>query len=200
MTLLTLIRHGETDWNRDRRIQGTTDIPLNDAGRLQARDVALRLLPLLTDPQRAVLVSSDLSRARETAEIIAGLWGAPAPRVSTGLRERAYGEAEGLTLDEFAARWGDGLTREIPAAESREELLARALRALREELDRAATDHDADHVFVVSHGALLRTVLHHVSGGTLPAPGERISNGADVTLEVDEHWRVRDLSGRTIGV
>ncbi len=64
---LILVRHGETDWNRDRRIQGTTDIPLNDTGRAQAREVAERLREELEGVGPVVVASSDLSRAAETA-------------------------------------------------------------------------------------------------------------------------------------
>ena len=106
MTHLTLIRHGETDWNRARLIQGSTDIPLNETGRAQARQTAERLRGALEDPTAARIVSSDLSRARETAQIIADQWGSEAPLAYSALRERAYGEAEGLTVDDFAVRWG----------------------------------------------------------------------------------------------
>ena len=122
MTHLTLIRHGETDWNRARLIQGSTDIPLNETGRAQARQTAERLRGALEDPTAARIVSSDLSRARETAQIIADQWGSEAPLAYSALRERAYGEAEGLTVDDFAVRWGNWYTAEVPGAESREQL------------------------------------------------------------------------------
>ncbi len=66
MTTLTLVRHGETDWNRDRRIQGTTDIPLNDSGRAQARTAAERLRVQLPVDAPIVVACSHLSRAHET--------------------------------------------------------------------------------------------------------------------------------------
>jgi broad specificity phosphatase PhoE len=87
--MLTLIRHGETDWNLARRIQGGTDIPLNDTGRLQARDAAAALRARLDPEQRTVVVASDLSRARETAEIIAGDLGLRVSRLYPELRVRS---------------------------------------------------------------------------------------------------------------
>ena len=78
MTTLLLVRHGETDWNAARRIQGSTDIPLNDTGREQARATAASLAAQFAG-QSPVVVSSDLARARETAEIIAEALGVPGP-------------------------------------------------------------------------------------------------------------------------
>ncbi|MEV8357590.1 histidine phosphatase family protein [Microbacterium sp. NPDC076895] len=183
MIHLTLIRHGETDWNRARLIQGSTDIPLNDTGREQARQTADRLSGVLDDPAAARIVSSDLSRARETAQIIADQWGSPAPLAYPALRERAYGDAEGVTIEDFAARWGDWYTSEVPGAESRELLRLRAF----EGFDTLVTDAlrsqpDVTHIFVVTHGALIRSVIHHVSDGRLPARQERLANGSDYTF------------------
>src|SRR6266851_890326 len=91
-----LIRHGETDWNRDRRIQGQSDTPLNDVGRAQARLLGLKLL----DVRFELAYSSDLSRAIETAELILE----PRPiaiATDVGLRERAFGEWEGGLAEEI---------------------------------------------------------------------------------------------------
>lgn len=188
MTALTLIRHGETDWNRARRIQGSTDIPLNDTGREQARAAAAALRARGSDVPVTV-VSSDLSRARETAEIIAAELGVAAPRVYPGLRERSYGEAEGVDADEYLRRWGDWHTAEIPGAEPWPELRRRALEAL----GRAVRDHrdetapGAASLVVVTHGALIREVIRHASGGELPPAGERLANGSahDLLFERD---------------
>jgi probable phosphoglycerate mutase len=196
VTLLTLVRHGETDWNRDRRIQGSTDIPLNDTGRAQARDAAA----LLRDGWDAssvapIVVSSDLSRARETAEIIAAELDLPAPRTYPALRERSYGDAEGVEASEFIRRWGDWHSAEIPGAEPWQHLRERALRALAQVVRdaRRATAPAAASVIVVTHGALIRELLRHATGGELPPTGQRLANGSAYTV-LYERERLQLLS------
>lgn len=188
MTLLTLVRHGETNWNRDRRIQGSTDVPLNDTGRAQAKDAAAGL-------QGDIIVASDLSRARETAEIIATERGLPMPRLYPDLRERAYGDAEGVEAAEFIRRWGDWHSAEIDGAEPWPLLRARGLRALRAVVRdaRRATAPAAASVIVVTHGALIRELIRHATGGELPPTGERLANGSAYTM-LFERERLRLLS------
>lgn len=188
MTLLTLVRHGETDWNRDRRIQGSTDIPLNDTGREQARAAAATV-------RGDIVVASDLSRARETAQIIADELGLPAPRVYPGLRERAYGDAEGVEASEFIRRWGDWHSAEIPGAEPWPSLRERGLRALSAVVRDARVDTApaAASVIVVTHGALIRELIRHATGGELPPIGQRLANGSAYTM-LFERERLRLLS------
>ena len=179
MTALILIRHGETDWNRDRRIQGATDIPLNDTGRAQAHQAATALRERL-DLARVTISSSDLSRARETAEIIAGDLGLEAPRTYRGLRERSYGEAEGLDVDEFRRRWGDWHSAEVPGAEPWPKLRERGIAALGRVVrdHRRATAPTASTLIVVAHGAFIREIMRHATAGELPPVGERLANGS----------------------
>jgi probable phosphoglycerate mutase len=179
VTALILIRHGETDWNRDRRIQGATDIPLNDTGRAQAHEAATALRERL-DLAGVTIVSSDLSRARETAEIIAGDLGLAAPRTYRGLRERSYGEAEGLDVDEFRRRWGDWHSAEVPGAEPWPQLRERGIAALGRVVrdHRRATAPTASTLIVVSHGAFIREIMRHATAGELPPVGERLANGS----------------------
>lgn len=188
MTLLTLVRHGETDWNRDRRIQGSTDIPLNDTGRAQARTAAETL-------SGDVIVSSDLSRAHETARIIAAELGLPEPRAYPELRERSYGEAEGVEAAEFIRRWGEWHSAEIPGAEPWPHLRRRALRALAQVVQdaRRGTAPGAASVIVVTHGALIRELLRHATGGELPPNGVRLPNGSAYTV-LYERERLQLLS------
>ena len=195
MTSLTLIRHGETDWNLNRRIQGSTDIPLNDTGRIQARDAAIALRDTLDPEAPVVIVASDLSRARETAEIMADELGLRVSRLYRELRERAYGEAEGLDSAEFAARWGDWHTAEIPSAEPWPHLRARGLRALNHVVRdaRRETAPAAPSVIVVTHGAMIRELIRHATGGELPLPGTRLANGSGYTI-LHERERLRLLS------
>lgn len=195
MTTLILVRHGETDWNRDRRIQGATDVPLNDTGRQQAREAASALKTTLGGRMPVAVVASDLARARETGEIIAAELGLPAPRMYPQLRERGYGVAEGLSVDEYFARWGDWHGTDVPEAETRADLRTRALAGL----TRVARDVRRDtapaeaSVVVVTHGALIREVIRHASGGELPLDGEKLPN-ASAHIVLMERDRLRLLS------
>ncbi|MEO7350239.1 MAG: histidine phosphatase family protein [Terrimesophilobacter sp.] len=166
MSYLYLVRHGETDWNRAHRIQGSSDIPLNDTGRAQAA----RTAALLARRQWDAIYSSPLSRAFETATIIGATLGLANPELISSLAERHYGVAEGLTGREIAERY-PGSTA-VPGRESRENVAARVMPAL---LEIAATGSDR-RVIVTTHGAVIRTVLLSVK-----APVERgipITNGS----------------------
>jgi uncharacterized phosphatase len=124
MTELYLVRHGETDWNRQRRIQGLTDIPLNDTGRAQARATG----ELLARRSWDAVYASPLARARETAAIIAGELGLPGPTLLDALVERNYGDAEGLDWMQVDSRFPHGAA--VPGRESREQVGARVVPAL----------------------------------------------------------------------
>jgi probable phosphoglycerate mutase len=184
VTTLTLVRHGETDWNARRLIQGSTDIPLNDTGREQARATAALLRDRLAAEAPLVVAASDLSRARETAEIIADVMGAARPRTYPDLRERGYGEAEGVDVDEFRERWGTSQNAVVPGAEAWAEVRVRALAGLRRAIRdaRHATFPVAPSLIVVSHGALIRELIRHATGGEYPAEGERLANGSAHTF------------------
>jgi uncharacterized phosphatase len=153
MTELYLVRHGETDWNRERRIQGLTDIPLNDTGREQAR----RTGALLARREWEAVYSSPLSRAAETAAIIADALGLPAPRPLDAVVERNYGEAEGLDFAGLEARFPG----EVPGRESREAVAARVVPALIELAER----HPGERLVIVSHGGAIRAALSEVDPG-----------------------------------
>lgn len=102
--LIGLIRHGLTDWNAIGKIQGQSDIPLNDEGRMQAAMLADRLLQ---EPYRwDYCITSNLSRAAETGKIIADKLNVPLLDPDDRIRERAYGQVEGLTAAEREEKWG----------------------------------------------------------------------------------------------
>ena len=152
MTLLYLVRHGETDWNLAHRIQGSTDIPLNDTGREQAAITGR----LLASREWDAVIASPLSRAYETASIIAGELGLGDPEPLADLVERHYGEAEGLSYEEIDARFpGDTV---VPGRESREEVAERVVPALIALAER----HPGQSLVVVSHGGVIRAVLNAV--------------------------------------
>ena len=103
LTTFALVRHGQTDWNAERRLQGSTDIPLNDVGRGQARDAAAVLSPYEWD----AIVSSPLSRAAETADLIAEGLGLTVSRRVPELTERSFGPAEGMQAGPGTGRAAD---------------------------------------------------------------------------------------------
>jgi probable phosphoglycerate mutase len=167
--ILLVVRHGETDWNVANRWQGQSDTPLNDHGRAQAHALAARLRGYALGG----IVSSDLSRARETAEIIAAALDIPGVRLDVGLRERSFGCFEGLTGDECQARHAEEWRawREDhkipPGGESSEALLARTSSAF----ERAARETARDDVpgLVVTHGGVIRAIVSAATG-TRPPP------------------------------
>ncbi|WP_217183857.1 histidine phosphatase family protein [Streptomyces sp. AC495_CC817] len=175
MTLLTLVRHGQTDWNLAKRIQGTTDIALNDTGRADARWAAGRL----GGTTHHTIYASPLVRARETAEIIAAELGLDAPTLVHDVREREFGEGEGMLVADYIRTYGDWHA-EVPGAETLEQVGVRAMAALhriaREARRRSAPT--AESVIVVTHGGVIRSLIDHVSGGTLPRLGDVLANGS----------------------
>jgi broad specificity phosphatase PhoE len=160
MTELYLVRHGETDWNRQRRIQGLTDIPLNDTGREQAR-ASGRLLARrrLSGTQWDAVITSPLSRAAETGAIIAEELGLPVPETSYAVVERNYGEAEGLDFVELDTRFPAG--SDVPGRETREEVAVRVVPAL----IALAAERPGQRLVIVSHGGAIRAVLSEVDPG-----------------------------------
>jgi broad specificity phosphatase PhoE len=168
VAILLLVRHGETDWNRERRWQGHADRPLNEAGRAQARELADRLA---ADHPPAAIHSSDLVRARETAEIVADRLGLPV-RVDARLREVDVGEWSGLTLAEVEERYPEGLRRRLEGGpgwergETYEAMGERVLEALHEI---AAEAHDGG-ALVVTHGGAMRAVWFASGGGDRDRP------------------------------
>lgn len=177
-TRLLVIRHGETAWNRDTRIQGHTDIPLNDRGRQQAV-LAARAL---TDEGICAVYSSDLSRAAETAQAIAHATDLPLT-FSEGLRERHFGVLEGLTHDEIARQWPEASRRwrgRDPAfgPEGGETLQAFSDRVLAEAA-RLASSHRGETIVLVAHGGVLDCLYRAATGVGLEAPRTwQIANAA----------------------
>jgi probable phosphoglycerate mutase len=174
--ILYLARHGETSWNREGRWQGHTDIALNDVGRDQARALG----ELLRGHDIGRIHSSDLQRARETAEMAAAILGVTELVIDAELRERSFGIFEGLTRQECQERHPDLWTsyrsdprRVPPGAESQEALADRMHAAVGRALARR---HDADEqpVLVVSHGGSIRALLARATG-TMPPPLENVA-------------------------
>ena len=186
MTRLVLVRHGETDWNREGRWQGHADRGLNARGRAQAEAAATRLA---AEPV-AALVTSDLRRARETAEVVSGALGLPAA-VDPRLREVDVGEWSGLTREQVRERdpqayhaWVQGVNAGYPGGETFAQLDHRATQAMRELCAR----HAGDTVVVVSHGGSIRAMVA-AALGIAPSGRRLLATGPNCSLTVVESRR-----------
>jgi probable phosphoglycerate mutase len=155
---LFLFRHGETDWNREGRLQGHTDTPLNATGLAQAQALVERLRPHRLE----AVMSSDLARAWTTGQIVAEGLGIPLIR-EPGLREARIGEAEGLFWPEVKSRFGEALTERwftdddaaFPGGETGLETRSRGLAALR----RFVAEQPYRRIGVSTHGAMVRQLM-----------------------------------------
>lgn len=180
MRSLLVARHGQTAWNALGRLQGHTDIPLDEVGRGQARALA----DALADAGVTAIWSSDLGRARQTAEIVAAALALPAPTLDPDLRERRFGALEGLTRDECMAHhpgawesYAAGAGANVPpGAEGRADAVARIARAV----DRIAAQ-GGGLALVVTHGGVLRLWLMEHLGPDVPP----VANAAAYLVEHD---------------
>jgi probable phosphoglycerate mutase len=168
-TRILAIRHGETAWNVDTRIQGHLDIPLNDTGRRQAR----RLAEAVAGEPLAAVYASDLARAKETAGALADEAGVEVV-LHDGLRERAFGAFEGLTFDEIAARWPDQALRwrqrdpefASPGGETLRAFYARCI----DTVTALASRHRGGQIAIVSHGGVMDCLYRAATRADLAAP------------------------------
>ncbi|MCP3714321.1 MULTISPECIES: histidine phosphatase family protein [unclassified Paraburkholderia] len=173
-TQILFIRHGETDWNRIKRIQGHIDIPLAESGVAQAQQLGARLSKEAQSGARLDAIwSSDLLRAQQTAQPIAEALGLPV-QLTEGLRERNYGAFQGHDSDEIADRFPDEYahwqTRDPgfapPEGESQREFYHRVLHALEPIL----AMHPGGRIACVAHGGVLDCVYRFANGLALDAP------------------------------
>lgn len=165
---LYIFRHGETDWNKELRLQGHTDIPLNSSGVRQAQELEL----IIRDFELDVILTSDLSRARTTADLVNRSLNAPVV-VSNHLRECGMGDAEGLRKEQMAQVFGDNVWDKwtssdpahadfrFPGGESKVEHLKR-LKTYLEGYCLSNTHHKK--IGVSTHGGSMYRFIHHCEG------------------------------------
>lgn len=189
MTHLALVRHGQTDWNLAKRIQGSTDIPLNATGRAEAN----RTAQLLSSSHWDGLLTSPLGRAVETAEIIANVLDLGEPEAVAGLVERHYGEAEGLDYEELHRRFPAQSV--VPGRESHSQVRARVHSAL----VNIAESRQGQELIVVCHGGVISSLVRHATDGARPRSDERIPNGSvHYFTFVDGDLRLDQFNGAAI--
>ncbi len=158
-----IFRHGETDWNRERRCQGHTNIPLNETGVQQARMLAQKF----HDFPLEVIFSSDLDRALHTGKIVAETKGIPLHQDSR-LRETHYGEVEGMVYEDAVDKYGEDIWEKLkcfkaendhtcfPGGETRHQTRKRFFASLNDLIE----NHSYQHVGVSTHGGVLRAIVH----------------------------------------
>lgn len=170
MTTFWLIRHGETAWNAQRRLQGWRDVPLNDTGLRQARQLARVLRPPHPVPQVDAVFASDLSRAAQTARI-ASVHFHRDVILDAALRERSFGNYEGRELDTLRDAAGApirfyALDKEIVGGETRQQFCDR----IRSAFLALAKGHPAQTLLVFSHGGVIDMVWRLATGADLGGP------------------------------
>ncbi|WP_159911710.1 histidine phosphatase family protein [Pantoea sp. 18069] len=168
-TRIIAIRHGETAWNATARLQGHKDIPLNELGLWQAAQAA----QALADEPVAQIYSSDLQRAYQTAQAVAGTTGAPLA-ADPGLRERSFGVHEGRTfaeleaeLPDIALRWRQRDPEFTPEGGESLVMLRDRVKAT---VERLAARHPGELIVLTAHGGVLDTLYRLATGQDLQAP------------------------------
>ncbi len=192
-----MIRHGETAWNAEGRVQGQTDVPLSAVGKAQARALAVAL----AGERFAALYASDLARVRQTAAPAARALGLEV-RLDPDLRERHYGKFETLTYAEARELHPEDYARfkakepdyDFGSGESLARFHARAIACV----DAIARRHAGASVLVFTHGGVLEMVRRHAQRMGLTAPRDfEIPNAAINWVEVaGEEWRVHAWAER----
>lgn len=179
---LFLFRHGETDWNAEGRFQGHLDVPLNETGRKQARELGRRL----RDRGLEVIVASDLGRSIETARLVAQEIGLHDSRIvqEPGIKEAFLGKAQGLTLEEIRGQFGTEVLERwrsnqvsdadisYPEGETGAQVLTRVMSSIQGFVQRHP---HYSRVGISTHGGVIRRFMHQIMTLTTGAPRQPIA-------------------------
>ncbi|MGP4042444.1 histidine phosphatase family protein [Gracilibacillus sp. D59] len=184
MTSICFVRHGETDWNALGKIQGQTDIPLNNNGRSQADECGR----YLQDSEWDLMITSPLLRAKETATIINKYLDLPLTEMED-FCERGFGDAEGMTVTERLQVFPDGI---YPNQESFEALTERLVEGIR----KIHKLHKGKKVLLVAHGAVINAILTHFSDGKIGSGKTKLVNGCINHIEwlEEESWKIKSYN------
>ncbi len=192
-TRLIFVRHGQTEWNVEARAQGHLDSALTPRGRAQALAVGQRLKEM--DFSR--LYSSDLGRARQTAEIIAGQTGHEV-NTDSRLREQSMGVFEGLIRPEIEENYGEELARffkmdpdyAVPNGESGRQFFTRTTACFKE----LASNHSGETIVVVTHGGVLKNLFYFVINLPLDAPRRHslLNSSLNTVIRDNGEWRIEN--------
>jgi probable phosphoglycerate mutase len=179
MTRIGFVRHGSTAWNKEKRAQGSSDIPLDQDGIAEAQKLAERLRPEKWD----VIYASPLSRAKQTAEIIKKTYGDIPLHFDARLRESGGGQIEGTIEQERILKWGENWRELDLGLEKREEVIERGLPAIEE----IAANHPGQNVLIVSHGGFISHLLNELSPHT-EMEGHLENTSLTKLIKTDGRW------------
>lgn len=183
MTSICFIRHGETDWNAQGKLQGKTDIPLNPNGKRQAAECG----QFLNTDDYDVLVHSPLIRAKQTAEIINDKLNLPMVEMHD-FAERSFGDAEGMTIDEREEIYPD---RNYPNQEARSDFNERVM----EGIAKVNQQYPNQRVLLVAHGAVIGAILSVLSDGEIGNGKTKLMNGCISNIHFQkEKWEIKDFN------
>lgn len=183
MTEVCLVRHGETDWNKAGKLQGRTDIPLNEAGKLQAQACG----KLLQQQAWDVMITSPLSRAKETAEIINNYLDLPL-KIMPEFIERGFGDAEGYTKIERAKQYPD---KDFPRGETDDSLNRRLVQGLKE----INAKYPNQKILLVTHGAAIHQILDLYDTDNKHTRNSKLANGGLSNIYFYEtNWHIKDTN------
>ncbi|MFB4169410.1 histidine phosphatase family protein [Virgibacillus sp. JSM 102003] len=183
ITTICLIRHGETDWNASQKLQGATDIPLNRKGILQAEECAA----FLESSQWDVLITSPLTRAKQTAEIINEKLNIPFAEMAA-FKEKSFGDAEGMTPQERLEKFPDKI---FPNQEDEQSFKERIMTGIHE----INQSYHGSMVLLVAHGAVINSILGTVSDGEIGSGKTKLVNACISNIYFqEEKWNVKDFN------
>ncbi|GAB3053722.1 histidine phosphatase family protein [Virgibacillus ainsalahensis] len=183
MTTICLVRHGETDWNFYGKLQGKTDIPLNDTGIIQAEETG----KFLNASDYDVIIASPLKRAKRTAEIINTYLDLPFA-VMEDFAERSFGDAEGMMLEERKTQYPD---KRYPNQEKVEDFHSRVMAGI----DKITIEHPDKRVLLVAHGAVINAILSIISNGKIGSGKTKLMNAciSNIHFQQDQ-WNVKNYN------
>lgn len=183
MTIICLLRHGETDWNAIAKLQGRTDIPLNKIGVFQAEECS----EFLKGSKWDLIITSPLKRAKQTAEIIKKKIDVPLIEMEEFV-EMHFGEAEGMTLEERLTSFPDGV---YPNQESESSLSKRLMTGI-QEINRKYKDKK---ILLVAHGAVINAILYSFSNGEIGTGKTQLINASISNICFQqEQWKIKNFN------